>query len=374
MLRRLLIKLLAVETALVGWLGYWLFLVYANNPAISQGLASQLGRFPQLSFTTVDISVLVIVSGLSIFLAFKFHRGLRPGIRLERALQMLESLMKRNLLLEAQVGELKLEKAHVAPPTLSPPSAEARPGSWERAFRTPIEAGAQLPTPNAKPSGFSPGETGVDREFGLPHLPSARFETKPVEHLNLPVQPPKPAPVIEERHMDKPVIAPEKPREKPPTVVTGSDPSTWEDSPGHSRETTGVAIPLPPPHRPTVVVPYSGAKQPYIPVPVPKTAPPGITVGSGAPPRNPQLKPTVRPMGVLRPIPKNVPASPGKPLQPIDMKLDNPPPPVVSTSPRPTTELSPASEPAPKPPAREGSHPGPKSPSKPLKKFSYEED
>ncbi len=89
-LRRLLIKLVAIETALVGWLSYWIFLVYANNPSISAGLIDQLTRFPQLAFTTVDIAVMLIIASFAIVLAFKFHRGLRPGIRLERALQMLE--------------------------------------------------------------------------------------------------------------------------------------------------------------------------------------------------------------------------------------------------------------------------------------------
>src|SRR5213594_3728143 len=99
-MRRLLIKLVAIETALVGWLSYWIFLVYANNPSVSAGLGEQLTKFPQLAFTTVDIAVMVIIAAFAITLAFKFHRGLRPGIRLERALQMLENLMKRNIVVE----------------------------------------------------------------------------------------------------------------------------------------------------------------------------------------------------------------------------------------------------------------------------------
>src|SRR5215467_13542402 len=119
-MRRLLVKLVALETALVGWLGYWIFLLYSSNPLVSGGLANQLSRFPQVSFTTVDITVLVLIGCLSILLAFKFDRGLKPGIRLERALQMLESLMKRNLMLEAQVAEMKIEKSH-GPVVSSPP-------------------------------------------------------------------------------------------------------------------------------------------------------------------------------------------------------------------------------------------------------------
>jgi len=106
----------AIETAFVGWLSYWIFLVYANNPSIAAELFSGLQRFPQLSFSTVDIAVLVLIAILAVTLAFKFQRGLRPGIRLERALQMLENLMKRNLVLEAQVAELKIEKSHPPPP------------------------------------------------------------------------------------------------------------------------------------------------------------------------------------------------------------------------------------------------------------------
>src|SRR2546430_717599 len=95
-MRRLLIKLVAIETMLVGWLSYWIFLVYANNPSVSAGLGDQLTRFPQLAFTTVDIAVLVIIASFAITLAFKFHRGLRPGIRLERALRMLRASSRRN--------------------------------------------------------------------------------------------------------------------------------------------------------------------------------------------------------------------------------------------------------------------------------------
>src|SRR5437899_10353414 len=130
-LRRLLIKLVAIETALVGWLSYWLFLVYANNTSVADQLSSSLQRFPQLSFSTIDIAVMVIIATLAITLAFKFQRGLRPGIRLERALQMLENLMKRNLILESQVAELKIEKVHPSPvvtttPTIAPTTSQPR--------------------------------------------------------------------------------------------------------------------------------------------------------------------------------------------------------------------------------------------------------
>src|SRR2546427_3338906 len=169
-LRRLLIKLVAIETALVGWLSYWLFLVYANNPSVADQLSSSLQRFPQLSFSTIDIAVMVIIATLAITLAFKFQRGLRPGIRLERALQMLENLMKRNLVLEAQVAELKIEKVHPAPvvittPTGAPSQNEPRPGSWEKAFRTPLEAG---PPMSARSMGSNRDDVPFGRETGGP--------------------------------------------------------------------------------------------------------------------------------------------------------------------------------------------------------------
>ncbi|HEX4920873.1 MAG TPA: hypothetical protein VFV92_09045, partial [Candidatus Bathyarchaeia archaeon] len=78
-MRKLLIKLVAIETALVGWLSYWLFLVYANNPSVATQLSTSLQKFPQLSFSTIDIAVLVIIASLAVTLAFKFQRGLRPG-------------------------------------------------------------------------------------------------------------------------------------------------------------------------------------------------------------------------------------------------------------------------------------------------------
>src|SRR6267143_5976676 len=187
-MRRLLIKLVAIDTMLVGWLSYWIFLVYANNPSVSAGLGESLTRFPQLVFTTVDIAVLVIIAAFAIMLAFKFHRGLRPGIRLERALQMLENLMKRNLVLEAQVAELRVDKipslrstSTSSVPGLPAPSfsaampspqGEPRPGSWEKAFRTPLEAGP--PMPKIRKSGVS--EAPFQNETGLP---PPRIEAKP---------------------------------------------------------------------------------------------------------------------------------------------------------------------------------------------------
>src|SRR3989441_8692174 len=203
-MRRLLIKMVAVETALVGWLSYWLFLVYADNPSVTQALVDKLTRFPQFSFTTIDISVLVVIGVLAILLALKFQRGLRPGIRLERALQMLETLMKRNLLLESQVAELKLEKGHPVPqlPSPSPATMESQPGSWDRAFRTPIEAG---PGPAPSPARLSPpglASSVLDRTPFLQAAPMTRADTKSLVQQ---VSPPKFPGLIVEKQEARPV-------------------------------------------------------------------------------------------------------------------------------------------------------------------------
>lgn len=284
-MRRLLIKLVAVESALVGWLAYWLFLVYANNPIVSQGLASQLGRFPQLSFTTVDISVLVIISLLSVLLAFKFQRGLRPGIRLERALQMLENLMRRNLVLESQVAELKLEKAHVitSTPAVSVPAPdEPRSGSWERAFRTPLEAGPPVPA-STVPSSLprlpaTSSEAPVEREAPILRPPSQRVEPKPVQ----PGLVTKPARASFDRPQDRPPKPSDEPREKHVSQTSsGFSPSTWEDSPRRISEITGILTPSPPRRIAAVVPEVTSQRQPYIPAPVPRSTPPSVIVGPG---------------------------------------------------------------------------------------------
>src|SRR5213594_3003437 len=237
-LRRLLIKLVAIETALVGWLAYWLFLVYANNPSVAEGLGSQLSKFPQLSFTTVDLTVLVIIAVLSIFLAFKFQRGMKPGIRLERALQMLENLMKRNLILESQVAEMKLDRAQVITPPPGPSPAEPRVGSWEKAFRTPIEAGP--PSPSTRSTGFVSSETGFEHESVTLHPPSPRTEPKTIPQTSFATK----ARGISEKPPEKTSIALEKTVDKPPIPTVGKASSpTWEDSPKYLGETSGIFTP-----------------------------------------------------------------------------------------------------------------------------------
>lgn len=347
-MRRLLIRLIAVESMLVGWLAYWIFLVYANNPSVGQGLAAQLGRFPQLSFTTVDISVLVVIASLSIFLAFKFQRGLRPGIRLERALQMLENLMKRNLVLEAQVAELKLEKAHIGPSSPAPPPVEQGVGSWERAFRTPIEAGPTLSVPPSRSPGF--GESSFEHGTRLTRT-IPRVEPRAASQHGLPAQArsfraaslERPA-EKSDRVMDKSL---EKGPEKTSEPVTGSEHSSWEDSPKHVSE-TGVLTPSPAPRSPASVIPVSSSKQPYIPVPVPKAVlPPSVIVGPGVPPPQSSVssepKPSLRNVVGTQASPRSLTGQIVRPLQSFGAKPPSPmvPLPVGFAIPRSSTPPSP---------------------------------
>ena len=318
-MRRLLIKLVAIETALVGWLSYWIFLVYANNSSVSAGLSDQLTRFPQLAFTTVDIAVMVIIAAFAITLAFKFHRGLRPGIRLERALQMLENLMKRNLVLEAQVAELRVEKVeriHPSPSPLSssisvpgllgpsfsgamgPSPGEPRPGSWEKAFRTPLEAGP----PAARIPSSSISEAPFQRETGLP---PPRIEAKPT--MSSPAKPPL---VISEK-TGQSVWGPdsEDKLSEHPTPVPSPSSSGWEDSPKYVGESTGVLTPSPIPKKAArFSSDIGGLKQPYIPVSAPRMTPPSVIVGpmnqKPASPGRQAPRPIVRPTFPTKPFPK----------------------------------------------------------------------
>ncbi len=374
-MRRLLIKLVAVETALVGWLAYWLFLVYANNPIVSQGLGSQLARFPQLSFTTVDISVLVIIGVLSVVVAFKFQRGLRPGIRLERALQMLENLMKRNLVLEAQVAELKLEKAHVITPastaTVQAPN-EPRLGSWERAFRTPIEAGppvpaSHVPSPLARQPPSPSIEAPVEFEVPVVRSPVPRGEPKQVQSGPVP----RLTAAGSNKPQDKPSGASDQRREKPPASQTssGSSASTWEDSPKRIGETTGILTPSQS-RKVAGVVPEVTSQQPYIPSPAPSSPPPGVIVGPGFSPPS-ITKPFAR-LPVGQPSPKT-PVGTGQPPSQGGIKPPAPVTPVVSGPIKPSTpEPKLADQSRPKGTAAETSKP-PSKPEPAKKRFPYED-
>ena len=322
-MRRLLIKLVAIETALVGWLSYWLFLVYANNPSVADQLASSLQRFPQLSFSTIDIAVMVIIATLAITLAFKFQRGLRPGIRLERALQMLENLMKRNLVLEAQVAELKIEKVHPTPPVATTPisapsSSEPRPGSWEKAFRTPLEAG---PPMSARSAGANREDVPFGRETGVPppriepvQQTAPPILTKPIMITERGSEKPQPQTVISERTIDRPTMTP----------PGGQTASSWEDSPKFISESRGILTPSSPTRRAPSVPESSGLRQPYIPAPAPKIVPPNVIVG----PMTGAAVPKIQPRPPRLTLPKNpVPsASPSpRPSEVTKPRQDTPP-------------------------------------------------
>ncbi len=331
-MRRLLIKLVAIETALVGWLSYWLFLVYANNPSVADQLSSSLQRFPQLSFSTIDIAVMVIIATLAITLAFKFQRGLRPGIRLERALQMLENLMKRNLVLEAQVADLKIEKVHPTPPIATTPAvttspSEPRPGSWEKAFRTPLEAG---PPMSARPAGANREDIPFGRETGVPPPRIEPVQQAAPPTLMRPIiitekghEKPLPQTIISERIPDRPTMTP----------PGGQIASSWEDSPKFIGESRGILTPSSPTRRAPSVSESSGLRQPYIPAPAPKIVPPSVIVGPMTGPTVPKIQP--RPPRLT--LPKNpVPSASPSPRSSELTKpqLDTPPisPSTVKTS------------------------------------------
>ena len=385
-MRRLLIKLVAIETALVGWLSYWIFLVYANNPTVSAGLADQLTRFPQLAFTTVDIAVMVIIAAFAITLAFKFHRGLRPGIRLERALQMLENLMKRNLVLEAQVAELRVEKVEKVRPgtpalsssisvpglpapsfsaAMAPPS-EPRQGSWEKAFRTPLEAGP--PMPNTLSPSISEAPFQHETRF-----PPPRIEMKPT------IQNPAKPPLVISEKIGSSVSGQDsgdKFSERPTVIAPSAKSSGWEDSPKYVGETTGVLTPSATPKKIAPIASESGGlRQPYIPVPAPRMPPPSMIVGpmnqKPSSPTRQAPRPIVRPTFPSKSS-ANEQATPTPSIEPKSAK-----PPTVIDESESKPELKP-SEPtklavsSPKEETKE--KPVGKPPEASKKKFPYEED
>ena len=348
-MRRLLIKLVAIETMLVGWLSYWIFLIYADNPAVSAGLGDQLSKFPQLSFTTVDLAVLVVIAAFAITLAFKFHRGLRPGIRLERALQMLENLMKRNLILEAQVAELRVEKVE-KPPQKSLPSLssipvpglrgpafgpmgsslgpEPRQGSWEKAFRTPLEAGP----PATKGLGSNVPDVPFQRETGIP---PPRIEEPP------PVVVPSRPMIIPEKITSSGVQTEDKPSDRfTPQPAPTSSPAGWEDSPKYVGETLGILTPSSSSKKGNQSSSDTpGLKQPYIPVPAPRMTPPSVIVGPMNQKPSSQTRQTPKP--IVRPT-FSMKASSKEPLSsptPIEVKPASPP--IIIDKTEPQTDVKP---------------------------------
>ncbi len=293
-MRRLMVKLVAIETALVGWLGYWIFLVYSNNPTISGGLASQLSKFPQLSFTTVDITVLVLISALSVLLAFKFERGLKPGIRLERALQMLESLMKRNLMLEAQVAEMKM--ANVQGTIFEPPStSEPELGSWEKAFRTPIEAGPSTSSQPARRVARGMMSETASREASPQHFRSMRFASKPPQAAvtRAPTQFNDRDILGSRQGIDDEAAAEPK---RPPSP---ENLRTWETAPNASSRNQPNPVPSTTARKSSMAIAQPNSRrQPYIPIPAPKAVLPNALQGPG-----------VSPASRTRPVTRSSPAT-----------------------------------------------------------------
>ncbi|TMI64141.1 hypothetical protein E6H16_05240 [Candidatus Bathyarchaeota archaeon] len=271
-MRKLLVKLVALETAILGWLTYWLFLIYANNPTVSEGLLNELSRFPQVSYTTIDISIIVIIAVFAIAVALKFDRGLRPGMKLERALQMLESLMKRNLFLEAQIAEIRVDNPATGMITqttvITPPQLPAstgtvnndllRPSSWEKAFRIPIEAGPQTMTTSPAPVTTQRSRPPVEQPL------QTEIRTLPVQSTSF------------DRREDRPL-----PRSSPQFEA-----QKWEDSPRKTLETRGIiSTSIQPLRRPVVPLAApttlsSSGRPPYIPMPAPKTPPVSVITGA----------------------------------------------------------------------------------------------
>ena len=376
-MRKLLIKLVAIETALVGWLSYWLFLVYANNPSVADQLSSSLQRFPQLSFSTIDIAVMVIIATLAITLAFKFQRGLRPGIRLERALQMLENLMKRNLVLEAQVAELKIEKVHPGPVSTSTPAAassssQPRPGSWEKAFRTPLEAGPPI---SSRSTGANRDDVPFDRETGVPPpriesvQPTGRPSLiKPIMIAEKGSENPVPQTVVSERSFDRSTMTP----------PGGQNASSWEDSPKFIGESRGILTPSSPTRKAPSVADSGGLKQPYIPAPAPRVVPPSVIVG---PMTNPIVPKTFSRPPRPTPLPKgSAPSASPTPRPGYDAtkpRVDAPSPvkPSASEDISATQEKSEKIEPKSEEKSADvGGKDSAKASEAPKKKYPYEED
>ena len=236
---------------------------------------------------------------------------------------MLENLMKRNLVLEAQVAELKIEKVHPTPPVATTPavatsSSEPRPGSWEKAFRTPLEAG---PPMNARSAGANREDVPFGRETGVPPPRIEPVQQSAPPTLMKPI-------MITERGSEKPqpqTVISERTSERPPmTPPGGQTASSWEDSPKFIGESRGILTPSSPTRRAPSVSESSGLRQPYIPAPAPKIVPPNVIVGPMTTPPVPKIiSRTPRPPGLPRGTPPI--ASPRSSSEATRPRLDSPP-------------------------------------------------
>src|SRR5260370_36862645 len=78
--------------------------------------------------------------------------------------------MNTRCALEPPAAHRKTEKLTHTPPAATPPAvttspSEPRPGSWEKAFRTPLEAG---PPMSARSTGANREDVPFGRETGVP--------------------------------------------------------------------------------------------------------------------------------------------------------------------------------------------------------------
>src|SRR3989442_280920 len=172
-MRKLLVKLVALETAILGWLTYWLFLIYANNPTVSEGLLNELSRFPQVSYTTIDISIIVIIAVFAIAVALKFDRGLRPGMKLERPIQ--------TEIRTLPVQSTSFDRREDRPLPRSSPQFEAQ--KWEDSPRKTLETRGIISTsiqPLRRPVVPLAAPTTLSSSGRPPYIPMPAPKTPPV--------------------------------------------------------------------------------------------------------------------------------------------------------------------------------------------------
>ncbi len=269
-----------------------------------------------------------------------------------------------------------MEKGHVTQsvPSPAPTTVELQPGSWERAFRTPIEAGPGPAMSPTRPSIPGPTSPVLDRAPFLPPAPAFRVDTKPMAQ---PASPPKRPSLIPEKQETKPVETHVGSGfEKTVSFGTGANPANWEDSPKRVVETSGILnaplearkqVPMIP--DPTLNTPAS-----VPPPPMKAPHPPGVIIGPGMLPF-PQRKPSLRP-SPLPPLSKAGPArllgpsSQGSRLAPTLIPAAAAQLKPIDTESKPSGENASISEPSEPVSSKPGGKPRPQM----KKRFSFEEE
>jgi len=180
--------------------------------------------------------------------------------------------MKRNLFLEAQIAEIRVDNPAtgmitqttvITPPQLPASTGTAnndllRPSSWEKAFRIPIEAGPQTMTTSPAPVTTQRSRPAVEQPL------QTEIRTLPVQSTSF------------DRREDRPL-----PRSSPQFEA-----QKWEDSPRKTLETRGIiSTSIQPLRRPVVPLAApttlsSSGRPPYIPMPAPKTPPVSVITGA----------------------------------------------------------------------------------------------